>query len=172
MIMRKICLVVILLTVVSGCGYTRKSMLPDDIKTIYVETVENKIPPAEIIAYQVGLEMDITNAIIRRFHRDGNLKVTTQDAADVLLRTKLIRYEQEGVRFSRLETVQEFRLFIVLSMELINNKTGEVIWAEPNFSGDSEYFVSNVRSINREDAAVKAIDRLAVNVVDRIVEDW
>ncbi|MCB9800303.1 MAG: LptE family protein [Candidatus Omnitrophica bacterium] len=170
--MKKLFVFLMMITLISGCGYTRKSMLPDDIKTIYVETVENKIPPSEIIAYQVGLEMDITNAVIRRLHRDGNLKVVSQDSADVLLRTKLTGYEQEGVRFSRLETVQEFRVFIVVSMELINNKTGEVIWAEPNFSGDSEYFVSHVRSINREDASAKAIDRLAVNMVDRIVEDW
>ena len=40
------------------------------------------------------------------------------------------------------------------------------------FSGDAEYFVSDVRSVGREDASLRAVDRLARNIVDRIVEDW
>ena len=61
---------------------------------------------------------------------------------------------------------------MVVALELVNAKTGEVIWREPSFSGDDEYFVSDVRSIARGEAAQRVIERLAKNVVDRIVEDW
>ncbi len=155
-----------------GCGYTRKTVLPQEMKTIYVDTVKNQIPIDHVYAYQPGLEIDITNAIIRRLQRDGILQVTTREGADVILDSKLIGYEQEGLRFTGLESVEEYRLFIVLNMRLINNKTKEIIWREPNFSGDAEYFVSSVRSLAREEASHRAIDRLARNVVDRIVEDW
>ena len=47
-----------------------------------------------------------------------------------------------------------------------------MIWEEPNFSGDAEYFVSKVRSIARGEAAERAASRLARNAVDRIAEDW
>lgn len=155
-----------------GCGYTRKTVLPQEIKTIYVDTVKNEIKLENLFAYQPGLEIDITNAIIRRLQRDGILQVTTRDHADAILDSRLIGYEQEGLRFSGLESIEEYRLFIVLDMQLINNKTKEVLWKEPNFSGDAEYFVSSVRSLAREEATHRAIDRLARNVVDRIVEDW
>ncbi len=156
-----------------GCGYTQKSALPQDIKTIYIKTVVNRIPVAEIYAYHPGLEMSITKAIVRRLNKDGNLKVVSSpEKADAVLDSELLRFQQEGLRFTSLELVQEFRLFIVMSLKLTNFKTKEIIWEEPNFSGDAEYFVSDVRSIGREEGVNRAVDRLAKNVVDRIVEDW
>ena len=157
---------------VSGCGYTQKAVLPQGVKTIYVETVKNKIPLESVYAYVPGLEMMATNAIIRRLERDGNLRVVKQEEADAVLQCDLISFDQEGVRFSSLERVEEYRLFVVVAMKLLDAKTKHVIWEEPNFSGDSEYFVSSVRSVAREEAAQRAVDRLARNVVDRVVEDW
>jgi len=161
------------LLALQGCGYTTRSALPEEMKTIYVNTVVNKIKVAEIVAYTPGLEMDITNAIVQRLQRDGNLKVVkSPEQADVVLDAELIRFDQEGLRFSRLETSQELRIYIVLSMKLINSKTQQTIWSEENFSGDQEYFVSQLRDQAQDDAAHLAVQRLARNVVDRIVEDW
>jgi len=156
----------------AGCGYTNKTVLPRDLKTIYVKTVRNEIPIEALYAYQPGLEMAITNAIIQRFQVDGILKVVKEDEADAILDASLIGFEQEGVRFSNLESVEEYRLFIILKMKLIDGKTNEKIWEEPSFSGDAEYFVTDVNAVSREAASQKAIERLAFNVVDRVVEDW
>ncbi len=160
------------LLLLAGCGYTRHTVLPNNIQTIYVKTVQNAIPIEDVYAYQPGLEIDITNAIIRRLHRDGNLRVVPMEEADAILESELIGYEQEGLRFSSLEQVEEFRMFIVLRIRLVDARSGDEIWMEPNFSGDAEYFVSEIRNLSREEAAERAIDRLARNVVDRIVEDW
>lgn len=157
---------------ISGCGYTRQAALPSNIKTIYVDTVQNVIPINEIYAYQPGLEMGITKSVIRRFNKDGNLRVVPEKEADAVLEIKLKRFQQEGLRFNSLESVEEFRLFIVVEMKLTNRKTKEVIFEEPEFSGDAEYFVTFVRSIGREEASQRAIERLAKNIVDRVVEDW
>ncbi len=156
----------------SGCGYTTKTVLPRNIKTIYVETVKNKLTVEDIYAYQPGLEMDITNAVIRRLQQDGILKVVEQKKADAILKTDLLSLEQEGLRFDQLESVKEYRLFIVVALKLVDAKTGELLWEEPNFTGDTEYFVSDVTSLGEQKAALQAVDRLAKNVVDRIVEDW
>lgn len=157
---------------ITGCGYTTKTILPKNIKTIYVETVKNKIPIREMYAYQPGLEMNITNAVIRRFQIDGNLEIVAEDEADAILKTDLIAYEQEGVRFNLLEDVEEYRLYIVVAFKLVDAKTGDLILKEDNFSGDEDYFVSDIRSIAREAASIGAVNSLAINIVDRIVEDW
>jgi outer membrane lipopolysaccharide assembly protein LptE/RlpB len=158
--------------VLSGCGYTRKTVLPRNIKTIYVETVKNKLQVEEIYAYQQGLEMDITNAVIRRLQQDGTVKVAKKEKADAILKTNLLAFEQEGLRFDQLEEVKEYRVFIVVSMSLVDAKTGDILWTEPNFTGDNEYYVTDVTSIGEQKAAMDAVDRLAYNIVDRIVEDW
>ncbi|HNX68851.1 MAG TPA: LptE family protein [Candidatus Omnitrophota bacterium] len=155
-----------------GCGYTRKTVLPRNIKTIFVETVKNKIPVEEVYAYQQGIEMDITNAVIQRLHQDGNLKVVEKEKADAVLKTDLLAYEQEGLRFTQLESVQEYRLFIVVHLKLVDNKTGDVIWEEPNFTGDNEYYVTDVTSLGEQKASLDAAAKLADNIVNRIVEDW
>ncbi len=156
----------------AGCGYTHHTVLPQGIKTIYIETLRNEVPIEQVYAYQPGLEIDITNAIIRRIHRDGNLRVVSREEADVRLECSLIGFEQEGLRFTSLESVREYRLYIVLSMRLVDTKTGNLFWEEGNFTGDAEYFVSLNRTIAREEASRRAIERLAKNVVDRIAEDW
>jgi len=158
--------------ILSGCGYTRKTVLPRNIKTIYIETVKNKLDAEKLYAYQPGLEMDITNAVIQRIHQDGTLKIVEQKKADAFLKTELVSLDQEGLRFTSLEGVAQYRLFIVVRMKLVDAKTGDIIWEEPNFSGDTEYYVTTVTSIGEQKAAVDAVHRLAYNIVDRITEDW
>jgi hypothetical protein len=164
--------VLVLAMALSGCGYSRKTVLPRNIKTIYVETVKNKLDVNSFTAYQQGLEMDITNAVIQRLQQDGTMKVVVQDKADAILKTDLVSLDQEGLRFNSLEGVSQYRLFIVVRMKLVEAKTGDVIWTEPNFSGDTEYYVTTVTSIGQQKASVDAVRRLAYNIVDRITEDW
>ncbi|MFA5160132.1 MAG: LptE family protein [Candidatus Omnitrophota bacterium] len=164
------CLVVVM--ALGGCGYTRKTVLPRNVKTIYIETVKNKLNADKLYAYQPGLEMDITNAVIQRLQQDGTLKVVEQKKADAILKTDLVSLDQEGLRFNSLEGVAQYRLFIVVRLKLVEAKTGDLIWEEPNFSGDTEYYVTNVTSIGEQKAAVDAVHHLAYNIADRIVEDW
>ena len=165
-------LFLILVLSFSGCGYTRKTILPRNMKTIYVETVRNKLKTDEVFAYQQGLEMDITNAVIRRLHQDGTVKVVEKDTADSILKIDLTKFEQEGLRFNQMESVQEYRLFIVVAMKLIDARTGDTIWEEPNFTGDTDYYVTDVSSIGRQKAALDVTETLAKNITNRIVEDW
>lgn len=167
-----------------GCGYTRKATLPNNIKSIYVDTVKNNIQVTDVYAYKAGLEIDITNEIVRRLNTDGNLRVTTREDADAVLECKLIEYSQGGLRFTNLERIQEYRLYVTISMRLVDAKTGAIIWEEPEMTGDAEYEVqrnedngdapshTTIPEIPRDEATRRAIDRLAHNVVDRIVEDW
>lgn len=164
--------VLVVAIALSGCGYTRQTVLPRNIKTIYVETVKNKLDMEKVYAYQQGLEMDITNAVIRRFQIDGTVKVAKQDTADAILKTDLLAYEQEGLRYDQLEEVKEYRLFIVVKLKLVDAKTGDLIWEEPNFTGDNEYYVSEITSLSEQKAARDVVEKLAANVVDRVVQDW
>lgn len=157
---------------VSGCGYTQNVKLPNDIKTVAVETFKNEIPPNEQFAYRAGLEIELRNAIVEQFLLDGNLKVVDESEADAVLKGSVISYEQEGLRFDRLESVEEYRLFLVVKFELIDRRTNKVIIYEPNFSGRAEFFVDRNPSTARRSSANSATVDLARSLVDRIVEEW
>ena len=116
--------------------------------------------------------MALTNAIRDRLILDGNLKVVDEKEADAVLKGAIIAYKQEGLRFDQLESVEEYRLFLVVRFKLVDRKTGEVIIEEPNFSGRTEFFTSNNPTSVRRSAANSSVEDLARNIVDRIVEEW
>ena len=156
----------------SACGYTNKMVLPRNLKTLHVNTFQNKMILDNIYAYEPGLEIKITDAVIRRLHVDGNLKIVPREKADAILEGDLLSIDQEGLRFTGLERIEEYRLYLVVALRLKDAKTGEVLWEEENFTGDASYFVLGPRAISRGEAVEHATDRLARNIVDRIVEDW
>jgi len=163
------CLLLISLT---SCGYTQKVVLPGGIQTVYVQTFKNAIPAAEIYAYRPGLEMDLTNAVIKRFNYDGNLRITRKERADAILEGAIIAYEQEALRYTTADRPLEQRLHLVVDIKLINQKTGEVIFHEPNFSGSTLFELNDEQGARRISAAEDAVSALAKNIVDRVVEDW
>lgn len=170
--LRFLCFVLFISLSVSGCGYTQNVKLPNDIKTVAVETFKNEIPPNEQFAYRPGLEIELRNAIVERFLLDGNLKVVDESEADAVIKGSIISYEQEGLRFDRLESVEEYRLFLVVKFQLIDRRTNQVIINEPNFSGRSEFFVNQNPAAARRSSANSATIDLARSLVDRIVEEW
>ncbi len=158
---------------ISGCGYTNKVVLPyTDAQTIAVPMFKNTIPPENILTYVAGLETHLTQAVLDDLVQDGNLKITDTDKADLILRGEIVGYEQEPFRFNHFEQVDEFRLFIVVKLFLEDRKTGQILWKEDNFSGDTQYFINGPRTIQEEQAAQKAILDLAGKIVNRVVEDW
>ena len=156
----------------SGCGYTNRAMLPNNIRSIAIPPFANKIPPGQVFTYEPGIEIDVTEKVIKRILFDGNLKVTKLEKADARLEGELIHYYQEGTRFNSQEGVSEYRLYVVCHLRLIDQRNNEVIWDESAFSGDTEYFIEGSNAKPERTAVDSAIDDLAKNVVNRIVEDW
>ncbi len=155
-----------------GCGYTQKVVMPNNIKTIAVPTFADEIPTKERYAYRPGLEIELTNAIRDRFIFDGNLKVVDEKDADAVLKGGIISYNQEALRYDRLESVQEYRLYLVVRFKLIDRKTDKVIIEESSFSGRTEYYPTLSTTDSSRITANSAVTDLARNIVDRIVEDW
>ena len=164
--------VCLLLFSLYGCGYTQHAKLPNDIKTIAIQTFQDEIPPDRRFAYRPGLEIELTNAILDRFIFDGNLKVVDQTRADAVLTGTIIAYEQEGLRFDDLESVEEYRLFLVVSFKLVDQKTKKILIQENTFSGRAEFFTSRAPGATRRIAASDAVTDLAKSLVNRIVEQW
>ncbi|MBN1493375.1 MAG: LptE family protein [Candidatus Omnitrophica bacterium] len=162
----------VLIVGLAGCGYTNRAILPNNIKTIAVPTFKNQIVQGDTYTYEAGMETDITNAIINRINYDGNLKVVSSDKADAILEGALTKYDQETLRYEDRAKVKEYRLFIGVDISLIDNRTGEIIWTERNFTGRTEYFRTGTYATTERTAMLSARDDLAKKVVDRIIEDW
>lgn len=163
------------LVLITGCGYTTRSTLPDSIKTIHVEMFKNKIDFAaegRRNIYLPLLEIKVRNAVIERFLFDGNLKIAEKDKSDLVLKGELQGYDRSALRYEDNGDVQEYRIHITVSLEMLDAQTGEVKWTEPSFVGEATYFTSGSLAKSEDAAVAEAITDLARRIVERTVEDW
>ncbi len=164
---------------ISGCGYTTHSLLPSNFKTIYIENFTNSINiTAEqsnlrmYRGYKPGMEVELTKAVRDRFLFDGNLKITTKENANIILKGKLVDFKRDALRYDANDNVEEYRLKLIANLELEDAKGGKLLWKEKGFAGETTYRTSGALAKN-EDAAVKdVISDLARRIVERTIEAW
>ncbi|MDO8535911.1 MAG: LPS assembly lipoprotein LptE [Candidatus Omnitrophota bacterium] len=164
---------------IAGCGYTTKSLLPSNLKTVYVDNLVNKIKVTEEASdvrmyrgYHPGMELEATRAIRDKYLSDGNLKIADQDTADLILTGELVDFRNESLRYDRNNNVEEFRVRIVVNLEMKNAKDGKVRWKENNFAGESLYRTTGPLAKSEATAIKEADDDLARRVVERTIEEW
>lgn len=164
---------------ISGCGYTTQSLLPSDFKNIRVENFKNDIKiTAEqsdqrmYIGYRPGMEIELTKAVINAFLVDGNLKITRESNADIILKAALIDFKRDALRYDANDNVEEYRIKLVVDMELENVKTGALVWKENGFAGETTYRTSGSLAKSEASAIKDAIADLARRIVERTVEAW
>ena len=163
----------------SGCGYTTRSLISQEYKTIYVTPFVNKVDiTQEFYAankyriYRPKLETDITTYVTNRFLFDGNLKPSKEESADMILKGELVDFRRDALRYDDDDNVTEYRLNIVVNLTMIDKEEGKILWQENNFTGDSTYFTTGSLA-KSEDAAIKdALTDLARRIVERTVEQW
>lgn len=158
----------------AGCGYST-SAVSGRLKTISVEPFRNKIAYSSETTrniYVPLMEVKITNAVVDRFLFDGHLRVAKGDKADIVLQGELINYQRDALRYTDNEDVQEYRITISVSLRLLDPVKQEIIWEEPNFSGDTTYFVVGAQAKTESAAIEDALKDLARRVVERTIENW
>ena len=163
----------------SGCGYTTRPGLASYLKTIYVEPFTNAIDITqlspgrnELPFYRPGMEVDITNAVVRRFQFTGLLRPAGPDRADARLEGDLIAFRRDALRYDASQQVEEWRLNVVVNLRFIDQRTQSVTWEEENFTGDTTYFALGANAESEAKALDRALNDLARRIVERTVENW
>jgi hypothetical protein len=158
----------LLSVILSGCGYTAGSLLPQGLQTIYIQPFRNKIELTKQLSsdeyrfrtYRPHLETDI-------------LKIVEPENADLIVSGELIDYLRQPVRYgSDNETVEEYRISIVCSVKLHDQRKDALMWQEPRIIGDSTYSLSGAYAGSESFAVSGAVSDLARRIVNRTIEGW
>jgi len=170
---------ILIFSFLSGCGYTTRSMMDPNIRTIYIKPFENSIDFGaedstyrKLRTYFPRMEIDITNAVIDRYIFDGNLKVVKEEDADIILNGELIEYRRDVLRYDEGENVEEYRLYIIVNISLWNVEEEKATWTEDGFTGETTYFVRGSQAKSESTAIKDGITDLARRIVERTVENW
>ncbi len=172
--------IILLVTLLSGCGYTTRSNIASKYKSIYITPFINKIDitvetdtASKYKLYRPRLETDITKTVVDKFMWDGNLRPVNYESADVILNGELIEFRKDAVRYDDNENVTEYRVNLVVNVSLSwNNSDKGLMWAEKNFTGLTSYFVTGNSAKPEAKAISDAITDLARRIVQRAVEEW
>jgi outer membrane lipopolysaccharide assembly protein LptE/RlpB len=109
----------------SGCGYAFQgsgSVLPADVRSVYVPIVENN-------STEIGLNAMLTEAIRDRFERFGVVRVVEDmNDADAVLRARILRVKKGTASVtSGTDTALQQDLVMTVAAEL-RRVTGPVLW--------------------------------------------
>jgi len=164
---------------IPGCGYTTHSLLPTDIKTIYVDNFKNGInitgEQSNVRMYRgyaPGMERELTRSVMDKFLFDGNLRLASVTNADLVLTGELTDFKRDALRYDTNDNVEEYRIKIIVNIALENRKTGKIMWTEKGFTGETTYRTTG--PLAKTDAAgiSAAIDDIARRIVERTIEAW
>ena len=172
--------VLMLGVMMAGCGYTTRSMISDKYRTIYVKPIGNKIDITnesdtenKYRLYRPHMETDITNAVVKKYLFDGNLKPMNSESAHLTLKGDLIEFRRDPLRYDDNDEVEEYRINIRVNLSLWDNRENKLVWEENSFTGDTTYFTPGHTNSKSEATAINdALADLARRIVERTVEEW
>lgn len=162
----------ILCTVLVACssdpkkGYTLGSGYREDVRTVSVPVFDNT-------TFSHGLEIQLTDAVIKEIHRSTPWRVAPGEGADTALTGSITGSNLR--RLSRQEgtgLAQELAVELTVSFEWKDSRTGEVLVARQNFRAADTFTPAQGAQERLEFGERAAIDRLARDIVAELRSTW
>jgi hypothetical protein len=168
------------MNLVSGCGYSNRSSFLDEFHSIAVTPMRNEIDFTRETAqykkldlYYPLVESKLSSSLNDEFLFDGKLKLAEQGTADLVLEGGVIKFSRDGLRYSKDgSNVEEYRLSVCVRLRLKDNRKGNVLWEEPNFCGETSYFITGKETETEDNALSRCLADLSRRVVERVVDTW
>ncbi|MCC6932603.1 MAG: hypothetical protein IT292_05045 [Deltaproteobacteria bacterium] len=129
-------LTIVVCLLMSSCGYRFQggtSVLPDDIKTVYIPLVENETA-------EPGVAIAFTEILKNRFDRYGIVKVVERkELADSIFKVKVVDVKSVPKGTSSNTDIEvEMQLTMVVNAEL-TRKNGQILWKQNNFAASDDF---------------------------------
>jgi outer membrane lipopolysaccharide assembly protein LptE/RlpB len=159
-------LVALVLSSVTGCGYTLLGNLPDHLKTVSVPVFKNR-------SSEAGAESTITAAVVNAFTTNGRLRVVPLDRADSVLEGEITNYSVQSLTYDSKLNLRSYQLTVSMDVRFRDLKRSELLWSQNGLTEQVSFDVAGQVSdtISREEGAVKqAALEIGRKVVSRAVD--
>jgi hypothetical protein len=138
------------------------------IKKIYVPVVHNE-------TFEPGIQVMVTNAMIRKFDQDGTYKTGRARESDATLEVKIVDLERRTLQRARQNELlsEQYNITLTAEVTFLNHLTGQKFMDKAEFIGRTDYYLSPNRMQEGErQSLVLAAQDLADNIVREITEGW
>jgi len=151
-----------------GCGYTLRSALPSNLKSIAIPVFGNN-------TVEFGIADDVTQALVNGFLNDRHLKIVQERDADSVLRGTVLAYKNQVFGYTSQERATEYEVVLTVQIAFRDVGRNRDLWKEDALTVRSTY---NVVAVGAEAAKTEAdgrrdaVQKLADLVVSRTVQGW
>jgi Lipopolysaccharide-assembly len=124
---------------------------------------------------QVGLDQEITEAVITRFVADNHLRVVAESEANALLTGVVTDYKNTVFGFTGREQAQEYRVTISVAVRLMDKVKNRELWRDENMVKTQNYYVISMPGQTAQDEVSgrqEAIRKIADEILTRTIENW
>ncbi len=152
-----------LLSVLVGCGYSSRSILKQNVHTIYVPIFDNK-------TFRRGLEYGLAKAIKDEIMFKTQLRIVEKEDAETLLNGVIVNFNETVMVVDSNDNIVESRIFIVVDFTWKDLRTGRTIVKKEGLMAPTEFIVDHGETI--ETAKNESYVDIAEKIVDLMGENW
>ncbi len=169
-----LCIIFFALLSASSCGYHVTpvgGIVPESAKTIAIPGFING-------TNEPYVDVEVTRAVTEEFLTDGRLKVVSLEAADVVLRGRVVSFDLTPQSYTVESYVQQYMVSMRVKVRLEESKTQKILWQEKGLSTVflSSYPVSvgniTATKIVKDGAIKNASKDLASTLRSRVLEGF
>lgn len=146
-----------------GCGYSAKSLLRSNVRSIYVPIFDNN-------TFWRGYEFSLTEAVRDQILLRTRLQIVDKDEADSVLFGKITQVDENELINDRRDNIVESRVFISAEFRWVDKRTGRTIVERKNIKQPAELIVRRNETLTS--ASNEAFVGVAQGIVEAMEEDW
>jgi hypothetical protein len=153
----------VFLALISGCGYTTKSLISRNINSVYIPIFGN-------YTFRSGLEFDLTTVLKDEIMSRTKLRIARKDDADTILTGKIVTVSEGVISSNAKDNVIESRVTISVNIALADRRTGRAMMSMDGLTNSAEFIVTRGENINT--ATQECLSGLAEKIVYQLEEKW
>ncbi len=151
------CLPVVAAVLLSGCGYSTRSLLPEGVSSVAVEIFGNETFDREI-------EFTLTRELAREIRHRTAWRVADRGAADALIRGRITRVQRPVLVEDRRDRISEGAVIVTVEVELVDLATGRLLVPPFELRNRAEFLVERGETV--ETAFAESLADLAEDIVN------
>ncbi|MFQ5964586.1 MAG: LPS assembly lipoprotein LptE [Candidatus Scalinduaceae bacterium] len=153
----------IIVIVISGCGYSTKSLINRNISSIYIPIFENE-------TFRRGIEFDLTKAVKNEIMSKTNLRIVSKDSADTILYGTLQDFKERVLTQNVRDTLVESEVRLFVDIKLVDGRTGRTLVNKKKIRQTTEFIVNRGETL--DSATEEGVVNLAKTIVNLLEEKW
>lgn len=146
-----------------SCGYSSKSLLRSNVRSIYVPIFDNN-------TFRRGYEFDLTKAVRDQILLRTRLNIVDKNEADSILFGKITSVDENVLIENTRDNIVESRVSVGIEIRWVDRRTGRTIVERKNIRRPTEFIVSRNETLTS--SSNEAFVKVAQGIVDAMEEDW